>query len=118
MIFAPDSKTDTANLLLSLQRVIDSLPKQEVLPKVLVKKVISLEEMIERLAERISKASTLSFKDFHGHKGVMTYENKVSVIVGFLAMLELVKRGAIKVTQEGRGEIEIESEMLATPNYA
>jgi chromatin segregation and condensation protein Rec8/ScpA/Scc1 (kleisin family) len=48
----------------------------------------------------------------------MTYENKVSVIVGFLAMLELVKRGAIKVTQEGAGEIEIESEMLATPHYA
>ncbi len=118
IIFAPDSKTDKENLLLSLQRVMDSLPKQEVLPKVLVKKVISLEEMIERLAERISKASRLSFKDFHGHKGAMTYEHKVSVIVGFLAMLELVKRGAIKVTQEGAGEIEIESEMLATPNYA
>lgn len=118
VIFAPDSKTDKENLLLSLQRVMDALPKQESLPKVVVKKVISLEEMIERLAERISKASRLSFKDFHGQKGAMTYENKVSVIVGFLAMLELVKRGAIKVTQEGAGEIEIESEMLATPNYA
>lgn len=119
VIFAPDSKTDKENLLLSLQRVMEALPRAESLPKVMVKKVISLEEMIERLAERISKASKLSFKDFHGHKGAMTYEKKVSVIVGFLAMLELVKRGAIRVTQEeGRGEIEIESEVLATPNYA
>lgn len=118
VIFAPDSKTDKENLLLSLQRVLDSLPKKDVLPKVLVKKVISLEEMIERLAERISKATKLSFKDFHGHKGDLTREKKVSVIVGFLAMLELVKRGAIKVSQEGGGEIEIESETVGTPNYA
>jgi segregation and condensation protein A len=118
IIFAPDSKTDKDNLLLSLQRVLDSLPKKEVLPKVTVKKVISLEEMIEKLAERISKATRLSFKDFHGHKGQMTREKKVSVIVGFLAMLELVKRGAIRVSQEGKGEIEIESEVVGTPNYA
>ena len=118
VIFSPDSKTDSANLLLSLQRVIDALPKKEVLPKVVVRKVISLEEMIERLAERISKASKISFHDFHGEKGALTQEKKVSIIVGFLAMLELVKRGAIRVNQESNGQIEIESESVATPNYA
>lgn len=117
VIFAPDSKTDKENLLLSLQRVIDALPKKEVLPKVVVRKVISLEEMIDRLAERISKASKLNFHDFHGHNGALTAEKKVSIIVGFLAMLELVKRGAIRVTQEGRGEIHIESEKIDTPQY-
>ncbi len=117
VIFAPDSKTDKENLLLSLQRVLDSLPKKEALPKVLVKKVISLEEMIERLAERISKATRLSFKDFHGEKGKLTREKKVSVIVGFLAMLELVKRGAIRVTQEGAGEIHIETDQVGLPQY-
>jgi segregation and condensation protein A len=116
--FSPDSKTDKENLLLSLERVIEALPKKEFLPKVMVKKVISLEEMIERLAERISKASKLSFHSFHGHKGTLTQENKISVIVGFLAMLELVKRGAIRVTQEGKGKIEMESETVNTPNYA
>lgn len=115
--FAPDSKTDKENLLLSLRRVIDSLPKKEFLPKVTVRKVVSLEEMIERLAERISKASRLSFRDFHGSDGELTHEKKVSIIVGFLAMLELVKRGAIRVTQESGGEIEIESEHVGTPNY-
>lgn len=117
-IFAPDAKTDPANLLAALERVINALPKKEVLPKVVVKKVVSLEEMIERLSERVSRATRISFKDFHGAQGgEMTHEKKVSIIVGFLAMLELVKRGAIKVTQENGGEIEMETEALATPTY-
>lgn len=118
VIFAPDSKTDKENLYQALSRVLESLPKKEALPKVLVKKVISLEEMIERLAERITKTMKLSFREFHGQKGEMTREKKVSVIVGFLAMLELVKRGAIKVNQENGGDIEIETETVGTPNYA
>ncbi len=116
--FSPDSKTDTKNILLALEKVLESLPKKEMLPKVTVKKVISLEEMMERLAERISKASKINFKDFHATKGAMTYEKKVSIIIGFLAMLELVKRGAIRVTQKGKGEIEMESETVNTPIYA
>jgi chromatin segregation and condensation protein Rec8/ScpA/Scc1 (kleisin family) len=116
IVFSPDSKTDTKNLLLALERIIESLPKKEVMPKVVVKKVISLEEMIERLAERISQASKINFREFHGTKGVLTYEKKVSIIVGFLAMLELVKRGAIRVTQEGR-DIHIESEKIGVPQY-
>lgn len=117
VLFAPDSKTDPENLLAALERVIESLPKKEVLPKVTVKKVVSLEEMIEKLAERISKASKFKFHEFHGTRGELTYEKKVSIIVGFLAMLELVKRGAIRVSQEGRGHIEIESEAIGTPSY-
>ncbi len=124
-IFAPDSKTDTTNLLAALERVIMTLPKRDILPKVTVRKVISLEEMIERLSERVSKVSRMSFKDFHGlnslngsSMGEMTQEKKVSIIVGFLAMLELVKRGAIRVTQENGGEIEMETDIVTTPTYA
>ncbi len=116
VLFSPDSKTDTANLSRILGEVLESLPKSEVLPKVAVKKMISLEEMMDQLSERIAKAAKMSFKEFSGHKGKMTKEKKVSVIVGFLAMLELVKRGAIRVSQEG-GEIEIETEEVGVPNY-
>lgn len=118
VVFSPDSKTDTANLLAALDRVIESLPKKQNLPKLVVRKVISLEEMITRLSERISKASKINFKDFHATKGALTYEKKVSIIVGFLAMLELVKRGAIRVTQEGSGDIEMENESVQAPVYA
>lgn len=117
IVFSPDSKTDTDNLFAALERVIESLPKKEVLPKVIVKKVISLEEMISKLSERISRASKIKFGEFHNAKGNLTYEKKVSIIVGFLAMLELVKRGAIRVTQEGRGDIEMESENVGVPSY-
>lgn len=117
IIFSPDSKTDVKNLLLTLERVIESLPKKEVLPKVIIKKVISLEEMIEKLAERISQTSKINFKEFHGTKGKMTYEKKVSIIIGFLAMLELVKRGAIRVSQVGKDDIEIENEVIGIPTY-
>ncbi len=116
VVFSPDSKTDSVNLLLALERVINSLPKKEVLSKVTVRKVVSLEEMIEKLAERISKASKFKFRDFHDTQGKLTHEKKISIIIGFLAMLELIKRGAIRVTQEG-WDIHIESEQIKTPQY-
>lgn len=117
VVFSPDPATNIENLLAAIDNIIRSLPKKEALPKVAVKKVISLEEMIGRLAERISKATKLSFKEFHSTRGALTHEKKVSIIVGFLAMLELVKRGAIRVRQEGRGDIEIESGAVSTPAY-
>jgi segregation and condensation protein A len=81
------------------------------LPKVAVKKIISLEDMIGRLANRITKELKMSFKDFS--KG-----DKVHVIVSFLAMLELVKRGAVEVKQHGNfNDIEIETKDVGVPTY-
>jgi|SRR3989344_3887624 len=123
VVFSPDRHTDTRNLLLALERVIAFLPRKESIPKATIKKVISLEEMIEKLSKRISKTSKVNFREFHGlsrgpgAREAMTYEQKVSIIVGFLAMLELVKRGAIRVIQEGRGEINMESAAVGTPIY-
>lgn len=121
VVFSPDSKTDPENLLRALRGVLESMPKKEVVPKAVVRKMISLEETIEKLAERITHGSRMNFSDFRRDlqaDGKLTYEKKVSIIVGFLAMLELVKRGAIRVTQEGQGDIEIESESISTPSYA
>jgi segregation and condensation protein A len=121
VVFSPDSKTDTENLLAGLKRVLESLPKKEVLPKAVVRKMITLEETIEKLAEKIAKGMKTNFNDFVGKdlgaSGKLTYEKKVSIIVGFLAMLELVKRGAIRVNQEGEN-IEMETERVSTPVYA
>lgn len=113
VIFAPDAKTDVANLHAALERLIMALPKKEALPHLTVKKVISLEEMITKLSERIAKAGKMRFKDFK-------HADKVSMIVGFLAMLELVKRGAIRASQVADGEIELEREGSETtiPTYA
>ncbi len=117
VVFSPDSKTNTGELHSALLRVLESLPKKEIVPKAVVKKMISLEETISGLAERVSKGIRLSFSHEFSTQGELTHEKKVSIIVGFLAMLELVKRGAIKVSQEGRGEIHMETESIGLPHY-
>ncbi|KND48962.1 MAG: segregation and condensation protein A [Parcubacteria bacterium C7867-005] len=121
VVFSPDSKTNQTYLLSALNRVLESLPKKENLPKTVIRKMISLEETIEKLAERISRGIKMNFTDFYKSnmkRGALTHENKVMIIVGFLAMLELVKRGAIRVTQEAGGDIEMETENVGIPHYA
>ena len=112
VVFSPDSKTDSANLKDALFRVLETLPKKEALPKTTVRKIVTLEEMIGRLAERIASGMKMKFSD------VYRKEEKVNIIVGFLAVLELVKRGAIRVNQEVKhGEIEMETESIGVPNF-
>ncbi len=121
IVFSPDSKTNKEEIHSALMRVLESLPKKENLPKAVVKKMVSLEETIEKLADRISKGMKMNFKEFYGKdlqaSGKLTYENKVMIIVSFLAMLELVKRGTIRVSQESGGEIEMESDIVGIPTY-
>lgn len=113
VVFSPDSKTDIANLSQALFRVLETLPKKDILPKTIVRKIITLEATIEKLSERIAKGLKMKFSDIYKK------EEKTSIIVGFLAVLELVKRGALKVSQESRhGDIELETESIGVPNYA
>ena len=78
------------------------MPKKVHLPEVEVRKVISIEEMIDKLTDRIQKAVRLNFKDFSGK--AETREERVVVIVGFLAMLELVRQGILDAAQENNFE--------------
>ena len=97
---------------ISLEAIIGRFPKKEMLPKAVVQKVISLEEMIERLATRIQSGLSLSFRQFSS-KG-----EKIEVIVGFLAMLELVKQGVLSVMQENHFEdIKMETTNVGIPKY-
>ncbi|MDQ3014598.1 MAG: segregation/condensation protein A [bacterium] len=113
-IFSPDESMTVPNLLNSIRTVLVNLPKKEHLPKAVVKKVISLEEMMESLTSRIQSSLKMSFKEFSGHGKV----EKVNVIVSFLAMLELVKQGAIDVRQETDfDDIHIETQDVGVPRY-
>ena len=84
------------------KNVLGSIPQKVFLPEVEVRKVISLEEMIDKLTERIKNSFKMNFKDINGK--ATTREEKVLVIVGFLAMLELVRQGIIRAAQENHGE--------------
>lgn len=114
VLFSPTPDISLESLKNALTKVIENLPKTEDLPKVTVAKIISLEEMVDKLTERIRTSLKTSFRGFSG----IGKTEKVNVIVSFLAMLELVKQGAVRVSQEKHfADIEIESEETGVPAY-
>lgn len=113
-IFSPDESMTIPGLLSSIHEVLKNLPKKEFISKAVVKKVISLEDMISSLTDRIKSSLKISFKEF----AQVGKEEKVHVIVSFLAMLELVKQGVIMVSQEKDFEdIHIETQEIGVPRY-
>ncbi len=114
IIFAPTEEVRTESIFESMKEVIARFPKKITLPKILIKKVVSLEEVMSRLADRITTNLKMSFREFAG----VGKEEKIMVIVSFLAMLELIKQGVLAVTQESHGaDIHMETGALATPEY-
>jgi segregation and condensation protein A len=114
-VFSPDESQTIPNLLEAAHRVLSNLPKKEFLPKVVMDKVVSLEEMIGNLTVRIAQSLKMSFKEF---TGTAAKGEKINVIVSFLAMLELVKQGIINVTQERHfDDINMETEEVGVPKY-
>jgi chromatin segregation and condensation protein Rec8/ScpA/Scc1 (kleisin family) len=102
------------NLAKAIFDVIKNLPKFEKKPQVKITKVISLEEMITNLTDRVKRHMKMGFREFSG----MGKADKVNVIVSFLAMLELVKQGMIEVSQRDKFEdIHMETKTVGVPTY-
>jgi segregation and condensation protein A len=113
-VFSPDSSMTKENISKAIYDVIKNLPKFEVKPQMKVTKVVSLEEMITSLTDRVRSSLKMSFKDFSG----MGKAEKVNVIISFLAMLELVKEGIIEVEQNNKFEdIHMETKSVGVPSY-
>ena len=105
-VFSPADDLTLVNLAEAARALIADLPKKETLPETEVKKVISLEEMIEKLTERIKKNIEMKFSEFTD----INREKKIIIILSFLALLELVKRGALAASQQGHfSEIELKT---------
>ncbi|MFA7252680.1 MAG: ScpA family protein [Candidatus Paceibacterota bacterium] len=114
LVFSPDQSMTKENLLTAVWIVIKALPKVENLPKAIVKKVISLEEMMVDLTKRIQSSIKMSFREF----AKVGKEERVNVIISFLAMLELVKQGIVNVKQENHfDDIEMETQSAGLPHY-
>jgi len=114
VVFSPTPEITPSSLKNALMEALKNIPKIENLPKLAINKIISLEEMISKLAERIKTSLKTSFKDFSG----MGKAEKINVIVSFLAMLELVKQGLVRVNQNKHFEdINIEGENSGVPSY-
>ena len=80
----------------------------------IVQPLVTIEEMMDRLAKRVQSAMTLSFKEFSKDS-----KEKIEVVVSFLALLELVKQGAVAAEQyEEHGDIRIShTASSAVPRY-
>lgn len=96
-VFSPSKDASVQALNQAILEVLARAPKAEKRKEISVKTVISLEAMMNRLAERIERALSVTFKDFVGSP-----EDKREIVVGFLAVLELVKRGLLAVEQEAQ----------------
>lgn len=114
-VFSPHKGITSPNIISSIRSLIATLPKFDKLPKAIVQKVISLEEMVKNLSERITINLKMSFRDFSG----IGKKQKVHIIVSFLALLELFKQGVVRVTQDKHfSDIMIETkDQIVTPKY-
>lgn len=97
VVFLPDNQITKEHMMSSIEEVIGRIPKKVFLPEVEIKKVISLEEVIDRLTVKIRESAQINFHEFAG--GAKNKEEKVMVIVSFLAMLELVRQGILDAMQ-------------------
>ncbi|MBI2628024.1 MAG: segregation/condensation protein A [Candidatus Niyogibacteria bacterium] len=89
-------------LCAALKNLMRTFPAKEIIPEKIIEKVVKLEDKIDELRRRMEKMIKTSFREFAG------FEDKTGLVVSFLAMLELVKLGAVAVIQkEHFGDIEI-----------
>lgn len=114
-LFVPPPDLSLENLAAAAVRVLSEAPQQTLTHEVAVKPVISLEDMMERLSKRIEQAMHMTFTDFAGTDAAGKHE----IVVGFLAMLELVKRGLMLAEQDRLlGEIRMDyNGSMKAPRY-
>ncbi|MCI5050833.1 MAG: segregation/condensation protein A [Candidatus Pacebacteria bacterium] len=95
----------TINVLLeSIHSVFNEVPEAPKLKKEgSVTIAVHIEEMMDSLEKRIKQVIETDFHSFlgdHVHADMPTKQVRVYKVVGFLAMLELVKNGALHVLQK------------------
>lgn len=101
--FIEPKGVEAQTLHAGLKALVAGFPKIRELPSKTLEKVISIEEKMIELVARLSERLKATFGEVVGAK------NKTEIIVGFLALLELVKDGALLVKQEEQfGNIELE----------
>lgn len=113
-MFAPARDLTLTNLSTALATALATLEKvEEKLPEARVRPLVTIEEMMDTLLGRVQRTMTLSFKDFSAGN-----TEKVEVIVSFLALLELVKQGAVEAAQHDPFEdIRITNTSAGVPRY-
>lgn len=112
-LFTPTKDITKEGILAAIHSVLRALPKPELLPKKIIQKTKTLEEVLGTLLSRVQNQMTTTLKNFVGDKGT-----KSDVILGFLAVLELVRRGTVIAKQDEQfSDIHIETQTVGVPHY-
>lgn len=113
-VFSPDASLSVSSLAHGIRDVFKQLPRVQPIPKVVIEKMMSLEDMVERLTVRITKSLKMSFREFSD----MGKAEKITIIISFLAVLELAKQGTISAQQDQCfGDIQLKSQSINVPQY-
>jgi segregation and condensation protein A len=92
-----------------------SLPQPTKRHEARVQATVRLDEVIKELRERMTHELRLSFARL---SATANSTDAATIIVNFLAVLELAKQGILRLEQsESFGDIELASEYVATPTY-
>lgn len=92
--FSPPPDVTAEGLAQLFLLVVKRLQPLIKLPQAAIERVVTIEEKMSQLRERITKAVRVSFKSFLAESS-----NKKEAIVAFLALLELVKQRVVSVKQ-------------------
>ncbi len=94
-----------------MQKIVAMVPTAAKIPQATLRKHVSLDEVIVSLRDRLTRSFKMTLTEFSGSK-------KEELITGFLALLEILKRGEAKASQHGgAGEITIETLTYDVPQY-
>lgn len=96
IVFAPSSDLTLTAVHQALRTLTHALPAPQKHNEAHVKAVVRIEDMMDNIAQRIQRAASDSFKN------MTAGTDKATVIVSFLAILELVRNGVLRVQQESR----------------
>lgn len=94
--FYPPPQTDGQWFRSAIETVLQNLPRLDVLPQDVLRRVVSLEERIKDIQGRLLSHAKISFESMR-----TSATSKIDVIVSFLALLELVKQRLVAVEQPG-----------------
>ncbi len=78
--------------------------------KIKRRKIKSLEEVLKDIEKKINEYVKISFSE-------LSLKSREDKLVAFLAVLELRRKGTIELTQDERGDIKIEKNIITAPYY-
>jgi segregation and condensation protein A len=100
--FLPPDKINVNFLQKVQKRLLDSFPVPDLLPEKTLVKIITIEQKARDIINRIQS------RIFGTLEKIISAKDKSELIVGFLALLELIKQGFIEIEQKSLfGEVEM-----------